>query len=166
MPKSGYTRREPSVTATIRGCLRWAAFILGSLVFLANASQTHADAIKEQEAGARVPKVGRTLVFARGQFKYPLYGNYTRRWLDRPLLHDRSLLGANEPYLHINFACFSRMVEIGRGCEMDGFAFFPSNPGRHFTPEGKKASLHKFSDRAYKEGFALLPEFGAALDKE
>lgn len=78
----------------------------------------------------------------------------------------RSLLGANEPYLHINFACFSRMVEIGRGCEMDGFAFFPSNPGRHFTPEGKKASLHKFSDRAYKEGFALLPEFGAALDKE
>ena len=40
----------------------------------------------------RTPRGGRTLVFCRGQFKYPLYGNYTRRWLDRPLLHDRSLL--------------------------------------------------------------------------
>jgi hypothetical protein len=42
----------------------------------------------------------------------------------------------------------------------------PEQPGHALTSEAKNASLYEFSDRAYKEGFALLPEFGAALDKE
>jgi hypothetical protein len=62
----------------------------------------------------RTPIRGHALVFCRGQFKYPLYGSYTRRWLDRPLLYDRSLLADDEPYLHVNYTSFARMVDIAR----------------------------------------------------
>lgn len=108
----------------------------------------------------------RPLVFCRGQFKYPLYGNYSRRWLDRPLMHDRALLAEDEPYLHINYASFERMVQIARRYELDGFAFFPQNPGMHFISEGRPTSLFDFSDRAHGEGFRLLPEFTTTGDEK
>ena len=137
------------------------AIILSIVLVLVGGSQWSVAETGASTLGERTPVAGRTLVFSRAQFTYPLYGNYTRQWIDRPLLFDQSLRGEKEPYQHINFASFTHMVEMARSSyELDGFAFFPGNGGMHFASAGKNTSIFEFSDRAYHEGFGLLPEIG------
>lgn len=132
---------------------------------LATATQAQGPDGPREAKYERMPLTGRTLVFVRGQFKYPLFSNYYRVWLDRPLLHDRSLRDKSEPQWYVNsLANFSRMTEVARSYELDGFAFFPTNSASHFAVGGKPSSLYDLSDRVYREGFSLIPELTGGLD--
>jgi hypothetical protein len=145
--------------------LRSAARIASVPLLLISVSLVAASEYRPQAKNDRKPVAGRTLVFVRGQFKYPLFSNYYRAWLDRPLLHDRSLRDKSEPQLHVNSrANFARMVEVARSYELDGFAFFPTNAAGHFMMGGKNSSLYELGDSVCGEGFGLIPEVAGGLD--
>jgi len=72
----------------------------------------------------------RPAMFVRGQFFYGLErSDYLHTWYERPLHQDSSLQDANVRGSRINPQSWKRNVEIARDMNLDGFAFFPSNPG-------------------------------------
>ena len=147
------------------GRLRSAVRIASVLLVLTSVSLIVASEQRPQTKNDRKPVAGRTLVFVRGQFKYPLFSNYYRAWLDRPLLHDRSLRDKSEPQLYVNSrANFARMVQVAQSYELDGFAFFPTNSASHFVMGGKNSSLYELGDSICREGFGLVPEVGGGLN--
>ena len=143
-----------------RGRAWWsptAALVVPLLWVLAGSPLSASAASPSQQD--RAPLAGRTLVVSRAQLKYPLYGDYTRRWLDRPLFQDRALRTSDEPTYYINFASFARMVQIARQYELDGFAFFPGVRSLPATADEAQPSIYKLADRACGDGFSLLTEF-------
>lgn len=131
----------------------------GSVFFLGGCGNAE---IKSKQpkpvASVRHPIVGRTFVFSRGQFKYPLYGNYLHIWLDRPQPQDRSLLSPGEQYNHINMRSFQKQVELGQAYGLDGFAFIAENPG--MTP------VYDYIREINIPGFSILPEFCSFNDEK
>ena len=74
--------------------------------------------------------VDRTKLFVRGQFFYGLGKQYyIRNYYERPLMQDSSLAASNEPGHMLNPESWKRTVGVGRDMLLDGFAFFPTNPG-------------------------------------
>lgn len=72
----------------------------------------------------------RPAMFVRGQFFYGLErGNYLHNWYERPLHQDSSLQDFSVRGSRINPKSWIRNVAIARDMHLDGFAFFPSNPG-------------------------------------
>lgn len=81
--------------------------------------------------------------------KYGLERNYMRRWIDRPLLVDRSL---RVPAEHVTpYPSYVRIIDVVRSYGLDGLAFFPETKGR--------LGMFEYTTRAAPTGFRLLPEF-------
>ena len=103
------------------------------------------------------PHVDRTRMLIRGQFFYGLEKQYyIRNYYERPLMQDSSLAASNEKGHMLNPESWRRTVSVARDMKLDGFAFFPSNPGcwdvlpRSVMPGGEipiLAELHN-GDRA------------------
>ena len=71
-----------------------------------------------------------TKLFVRGQFFYGLNDTfYIHNYYERPLLQDSSLNAGNERGHMLNAEAWKRTVRVGREMGLDGFAFFPTNPG-------------------------------------
>ena len=102
------------------------------------------------EALERQSVLPRPLVFSRAQMKYGLGRNYMRRWIDRPLLVDRS---TRVPGEHVTpHASYARVIDVVKQYGLDGLAFFPETKGR--------MGIFEMTARAQPgEGFSLLPEF-------
>ncbi len=76
-----------------------------------------------------VRKADRTYVFVRGQMKYGLHQNYMRKWVDRPLLHDRSLAVDDSQYI-MEPAGFGVVADNLALSKPDGSPVFPETSGR------------------------------------
>jgi len=112
----------------------------------------------QKEAAKRQPILGRTLVFSRSQMKYGLERNYLRKWIDRPLLVDRSL---RVPRRYVTpFPSYVKILGVVKLYDIDGLAFFPETKDR--------LGMFELTDRAEVKGFSLLPELIATrnLDKK
>lgn len=76
------------------------------------------------------PSDGRTRMFVRGQFYYGnQYAHYIHAWYERPLHQDSSMSASNEQGRMLNEKSWRRTVQTAREMKLDGFAFFPMNPG-------------------------------------
>lgn len=76
------------------------------------------------------PHDGQTKMFIRGQFYYGnQYANYIHAWYERPLHQDTSMAAQDEPGHMLNVLSWRRTVQTARDMKLDGFAFFPLNPG-------------------------------------
>ena len=97
------------------------------------------------------PHEARPRMFVRGQF---FYGNelagYIHAWYERPLHQDTSMAAANEQGRMLNPLSWKRTVRTAREMKLDGFAFFPLNPGcldvfpRSVMPGGEVPILMQF----------------------
>ena len=108
----------------------------------------------QKEATKRQPILDRTLVFSRSQMKYGLERNYLRKWIDRPLLVDRSL---RVPRRYVTpFPSYAKILGVVKLYDIDGLAFFPETKDR--------MGMFELTDRAWVEGLSLLPELIATRD--
>ena len=72
----------------------------------------------------------RTRFFVRGQFFYGLErSDYIHRWYERPLQQDTSLAKFNESGHMLNPKAWKLNVDTAKEMKLDGFGFFPTNPG-------------------------------------
>lgn len=92
-------------------------------------------------------------MFVRGQFFYGLERNdYLHNFFERPLHQDSSMAVANEKGHMLNPLSWKRTVQTVREMHLDGFAFFPSNPGcwdivpRSVMPGGEVPLLPELHD--------------------
>ncbi|HRU04977.1 MAG TPA: hypothetical protein P5137_04280, partial [Candidatus Brocadiia bacterium] len=103
----------------------------------------------------RKPVLGRPHVFPLNGVKYNLYRNYLRDWVDRPLLHDRSLRDDTKPET-LNFPEFSRQIKTGLSYSLDGFAILVGTSGM----VQRYLDAVDFTDQFKPKDFYILLEFG------
>ena len=106
------------------------------------------------------PHDGRTKMFIRGQFYYGnQYANYIHAWYERPLHQDTSMSSQNESGHMLNVLSWKRTVQTAREMKLDGFAFFPLNPGcldlfpRSQMPGGEVVLLMQFTGSNLKDKY-------------
>lgn len=123
-----------------------------------------------EKGAAWEPHDGRTKMFIRGQFYYGnQYANYIHAWYERPLHQDTSMASQNEPGRMLNVLSWKRTVQTAREMNLDGFAFFPLNPGcldlfpRSQMPGGEVVLLMQFTGSnlrdKYKECMQLAERY-------
>jgi len=135
----------------MRGSLLLAA-ALAALCALAGAAD---DELVTLPRVQRKPILGRPHVFPLNGVKYNLYLNYLRDWVDRPLLHDRSLRNPAQNET-LNYPEFSIQIKTGLSYSLDGFAILVGTSGM----VQRYLDAVNFTDQFKPKDFYILLEFG------
>lgn len=86
----------------------------------------------------KIQKPKHPLIFSRFLYKYSLFNNYYNWWIDRPLLHDRSLRYPSGTFKHIIKKSLIRDGGIAESYGLDGWeVFINMNQGDHFKSSTK-----------------------------
>ncbi|MGE5530809.1 MAG: hypothetical protein ACM3VW_01660, partial [Bacteroidota bacterium] len=109
-----------------------------------------------QQTGTRGPVLSPPLVFSSSQVKYGLYQNYLHRYLDRPLLMDRSTRGKEV----LTDASFHKIMGHAKMYGLDGLSILIGSPG---MVDRYERAL-KAADSSGRDDFVIMPRIGTSRD--
>ncbi|MHB8993984.1 MAG: LamG-like jellyroll fold domain-containing protein [Armatimonadota bacterium] len=109
-----------------------------------------------QQTSTRTPVLSPPLVFSSSQVKYGLYQNYLHRYLDRPLLMDRSTRGREV----LTEASFHKIMGHAKMYGLDGLSILIGTPG---MVDRYERAL-KAADSSGRDDFVIMPRLGTSRD--